>query len=49
MNNLGNTYRLLGRHEDALAIFEQLLEIRRRVLPEDDPDIGEVLEMPCTR
>ena len=41
MNNLVETYRALGRHADALALFEQVLEFRRRVLPADHPDIGE--------
>ena len=30
-----------GRHEDALAMEERVLEFRRRVLPESHPDIGE--------
>jgi hypothetical protein len=41
MNNLAATYSALGRHADALALFEQVLEIRRRVLPANHPDIGE--------
>ena len=41
MNNLAATYSDLGRHADALAMGERLLEFRRRVLPEDHPDIGE--------
>ena len=45
MNNLAVTYGDLGRHADALALKEQVLEFRRRVLPEDHPDIGEVDEM----
>ena len=31
-----------GRHADALALQEKALELQRRVLPEDHPDIGEV-------
>ena len=31
-----------GRHADALALREKVLEFRRRVLPEDHPEIGEV-------
>jgi hypothetical protein len=31
----------LGRHEDALALKERVLEFNRRVLPEDHPHIGE--------
>jgi tetratricopeptide (TPR) repeat protein len=40
-NNLGFTYRALGRHKDALAMCEKALEFQRRVLPADHPDIGE--------
>ncbi len=41
MGNLASTYRDLGRHADALAMGEQVLELRRRVLPANHPDIGE--------
>jgi hypothetical protein len=41
MSNLAQTYSALGRHADALAMEEQALELRRRVLPADHPDIGE--------
>ena len=41
MNNLASTYKELGRHADALALFEQVLELQRRVLPANHPDIGE--------
>ena len=34
-------YRDLGRHEDALAMNERVLEFMRRVLPANHPDIGE--------
>ena len=44
MNNLAETYRALGRHTDALAVREQVLEFRRRVLPANHPDIGEGCE-----
>ncbi len=40
MNNLANTYGELGRHQDALVLLEKTLEFRRRVLPENHPDIG---------
>ena len=30
-----------GRHADALAMGEQVLELQRRVLPANHPDIGE--------
>jgi hypothetical protein len=38
---LAVTYAALGRHSDALAMQESVLELYRRVLPEDHPDIGE--------
>ena len=41
MSNLASTYSALGRHADALALFEQVLEFRRRVLPANHPSIGE--------
>ena len=41
MGNLAMTYQSLGRHADALAMGERVLEFRRRVLPSDHPDIGE--------
>ena len=41
MSNLASSYAKLGRHEDALAMRERVLEFRRRVLPESHPDIGE--------
>ncbi len=42
MNNLALTYGALGRHTDALVMREKVLQFRRRVLPEDHPDIGDV-------
>jgi hypothetical protein len=42
MSNLALSFDALGRHADALVLQEQVLEFRRRVLPEDHPDIGEV-------
>ena len=41
MGNLAGTYSALGRHEDALAMKERVLELYRRVLPEDHSEIGE--------
>ena len=41
MGNLALTYSALGRHGDALAVQERVLEFLRRVLPENHPDIGE--------
>jgi hypothetical protein len=40
MGNLAETYRALGRHQDALVLQEKTLEFYRRVLPENHPDIG---------
>jgi hypothetical protein len=40
MSNLASSYSKLGRHEDALAMQERVLELYRRVLPENNPDIG---------
>ena len=42
MENLAATYGELGRHADAVTLFESALELRRRVLPEDHPHIGAV-------
>jgi len=42
MGDLAATYSALGRHEDALVLKERALEFRRRVLPENHPDIGEL-------
>ena len=42
MNNLSFSYVSFGRHADALVFREKVLEFRRRVLPEDHPEIGEV-------
>ncbi len=41
MDNLAGTYRALGRHAEALAIREQVVEFLRRVLPANHPSIGE--------
>ena len=41
MYNLASSYSALGRHEEALEMNEKTLEFRRRVLPENHPDIGE--------
>ena len=41
MNNLASTYSALGRHDDALAMRERVLEFWRRVLPKSHPSIGE--------
>ncbi len=44
MNNLAMTYSALGRHADALAMMERVLELQRRVLPANHPSIGEGCE-----
>jgi hypothetical protein len=41
MNNLALTYTELGRHADALAMGEQVLEFQRRELPANHPLLGE--------
>ena len=41
MGNLASSYSALGRHSDALAMGESVLEFFRRVLPADHPHIGE--------
>jgi hypothetical protein len=41
MNNLAVTYSRLGRHVDALAMKEGVLQSNGRVLPDDHPSIGE--------
>ena len=41
MNNLGMSYSNLGRHSEALAMRESVLEFMRRVLPADHPWTGE--------
>ncbi len=41
MTNLANAYRMLGRNEDALALYEKAFDIYNRVLPADDPQISE--------
>ena len=41
MGSLATTYSELGRHADALAMKERVLEFWRRVLPANHPDIGE--------
>ena len=40
MGNLANTYREVGRHQDALVLEQKTLEFQRRVLPENHPEIG---------
>jgi hypothetical protein len=44
MSNLAMTYSALGRHADALAMREHVLEFFRRVLSANHPHIGEGCE-----
>jgi len=41
MGNVANSYSALGRHEDALAMRERVLEFYCRVLRVSQSDIGE--------
>ena len=41
MSHLAWSYSALGRHSEALAMEESVLEFRRRVLPAEHPSIGE--------
>jgi hypothetical protein len=47
MNNLATKYDELGRHEDALLLFQKSLEIRQQVLPKNDPQIGKNATLSC--
>ena len=47
MDHLARAYYALGRHADALAMGEKLLEFQRRVLPANHPHIGEGCCMRC--
>jgi hypothetical protein len=38
---LAKLLRDQGRHDEAVVLSEAVLEACRRVLPEDDPEIGE--------
>ena len=40
MNNLAETYGALGRHQESLVLKEQAVELLRRWLPENHPEIG---------
>ena len=43
MSSLASSYAAVGRSDDALAMYERALEFRRRVLPENHPDLGHSL------
>jgi hypothetical protein len=40
MGNVASTYSSLGMHREALDLKERVLEIFRKTLPEDHPEIG---------
>jgi hypothetical protein len=40
MNNLGEAYFVVGRHQDALKLREKTLQLRQRVLPDNHFQIG---------
>ena len=40
MRSLAISYSDLGRHDEALALMEEVLVFRKRVLPDDHPDIA---------
>jgi hypothetical protein len=40
LNNLANTYHLLGRVDEAAVMMQEALDLGRRGLPENDPEIG---------
>jgi pentatricopeptide repeat protein len=46
MGNLALSFNDIGNHTDALVLLEKVLQFRRRVLPKDHPDIGDVRYMP---
>ncbi len=52
MGNVASTYSALGRLADALVLHEQTLQIKRRVMPENHPDIATSclnISVCCTR
>ena len=40
MTNLGISYGNVGRHDDSVEIMKQTLDLRRRALPKNHPEIG---------
>jgi hypothetical protein len=40
MSNLASTYSELGMHQDAFVLREEALDVFRRALPDDHPEIG---------
>ena len=43
MNNVAGTLAELGRHAEAVELFEKTLAFRQRILPENHPDIGDLV------
>jgi hypothetical protein len=41
MSNIAHTLGKVGRGTDALELFEEAMEFRMHVLPEEHPEIGE--------
>lgn len=46
MNNVAGTLAELGRHAEAVELFEKTLAFRQRILPENHPDIGDLVLLP---
>ena len=44
MQQLAVTYVNLGRHVDAISMFNRTLEFFRRYMPENHSSIGEILD-----
>jgi hypothetical protein len=40
MGNVASTYSSLGMHHEALELKQKVLQILKRSLPSDHPDIG---------
>ena len=49
MNNVAGTLAELGRHAEAVELFEKTLAFRQRILPENHPDIGDLVVVPIRR
>ena len=41
VGNVAVHYAALGRHEEVVDMLQRLLDFNRRVLPDNDPDLGE--------
>ena len=40
MANVGMSHMELGQYQEALVLMEKALELKRRILPENHPQIG---------